>query len=120
MADRVLFITWGRPISGREERGLETFNEALGMYGRMQQDGRLESFDVALLDPSTGIDGYIVLHGTAEQLAAAREDREFRRVLVEASLVVEDLKMADGYTNAAIAAEMEMYQEAISKVPQSA
>ena len=120
MADRVLFISWGAVVRGREERALENFNETMGLYGRLQQEGRIESFDVALLNPSTGIDGYIELHGSAEQLAALREDDEFRRTLYDASMVVDDLKMVDGYTNAGIAAEMEKYQEAVSKVPQSA
>jgi hypothetical protein len=120
MADRVLFISWGASVYGREERGLEVFNEAMGLYGRMQQDGRIESFDVALFNPSTGLNGYIALHGSVEQLNTIRDDDEFRRTLYDADLIVQDLKMADGYTNAAIAKEMEMYQEAISKVPQNA
>jgi hypothetical protein len=120
MADRVLFISWGASVRGRETRGLEVFNDTMGMYGRMQQDGRIESFDVALMNPSTGMDGYIQLHGSADQIAAIQNDEEFRRGLYDASLIVEDLKMAVGYTNAAIAHEMEMYQEAVQKVPQTA
>jgi hypothetical protein len=120
MADRVLLISWGAGVAGREERGLEVFNEAMGLYGRLQQEGRIESFDVALLNPGTGVDGYIALHGSSEQLAAIRDDEEFRRTLYDAALIVQDLKMADGYTNAGIAREMEMFAEAISKVPQSA
>lgn len=120
MADRVLFISWGAGVHGREERSLEVFNDTLGVYGRMQQDGRIESFDVVLLTPSMGLDGYMQLHGSAEQLAAVREDEEFQRVLIDAGLIVEDLKLADGYTNAGIARQMEMFQEAISKVPQQA
>ena len=120
MADRVLFISWGANVAGREERGLEVFNEAMGLYGRLQQEGRIESFDVALLNPSTDIDGYIALHGSSEQLATLRDDEDFRRTLYDASLIVQNLKMADGYTNAGIAREMEMYQEAIAKVPQRA
>lgn len=120
MADRVLFISWGETVPGREERGLEVFNETVGMYGRMQQDGRIESFDVVLLNPSTGIDGYLELHGSAQQLAALREDEEFQRGLFDASLIVRELKLADGYTGAGIAKQIEMYQEAMSKVPQSA
>jgi hypothetical protein len=116
----VLFISWGESVHGREERGLEVFDEAVGLYGRMQQEGRIESFDVALLNPSTGIDGYIALHGSADQLAKLRDDEDFRRTLYDAAMIVEDLTMADGYTNEGIAREMEMYQEAISKVPQSA
>jgi hypothetical protein len=120
MADRVLFISWGEGVYGREEHGLEVFNEAMGLYGRMQQDGRIESFDVALFTPSTGVNGYIALHGSAEQLGTVRDDEEFRRTLYDASLIVQDLKVADGYANAAIAREMELYREAISKVPQNA
>jgi hypothetical protein len=118
MADRVLFISWGANVAGREERGMEVFNEALGLYGRMQQEGRIESFDVVLLTPSTGMDGYMQLNGSAEQMAAVREDEEFQRVLIDASLIVEDLAMTDGYSNAGIARQMEMFQEAVSKVPQ--
>jgi hypothetical protein len=120
MADRVLFISWGDGVFGREERGLEVFNEAMGLYGRMQQEGRIESFDVALLNPSTGVNGYIALHGSAEQLGTVRDADDFRRTLYDASLIVQELKMADGYTNDGIAREMAIYQEAISKVPQNA
>ncbi len=120
MADRVLFISWGEPVHGREERGLEVFNEAIGYYGRMQQEGRIESFDVTLLAPNGGLNGYFQLHGSAEQLGAIREDDEFRRILTDATLIVSNMSVADGSTGAGIEREVAMYQEAISKVPQTA
>jgi hypothetical protein len=121
MADRVLFIGWGQTVRGREERALEVFNETMGLYGRMQQDGRIEKFDVCLLEPhGGGLDGYIALHGTAEQLAAVRDDPEFRRNMVDASLIVDELGVVDGRVNEGIADEMAIYQEAVAKVPQSA
>ncbi|HEY7631779.1 MAG TPA: hypothetical protein VH817_13805 [Thermoleophilaceae bacterium] len=120
MADRVLHISWGSPIPGREERGLEVFNEAMGFYGRLQQEGRIESFDVALFGANSDLNGYIVLHGSHEQLDAAQEDEEFQRVTVDASLVVADLRIAEALTNEGVAEAMGRYQEAISKVPQSA
>jgi len=58
MADRVLFISWGTAVRGREERGLEIFNEAVGILGRMQEEGRIEKFDVVLLDPNGELNGY--------------------------------------------------------------
>jgi hypothetical protein len=119
MADRVLVVSWGAPVPGREERGLEVFNEALGILGRMQQDGRLESFDVVLLSPNGGLNGYIEAHGSAEQLAMLVEDDEFRRNTVDASLIVENLSHVMGVTNEGVAQEMSMYQEALSKVPQT-
>ena len=120
MADRVLHISWGAPIPGREERGLEVFNEAMGLYGRLQQDGRIESFDVALFAANNDLNGYIELHGTHEQLDAAQQDDEFRRITIDASLSVSDLRIAEAVTNEGVAQEMARYQEAISKVPQSA
>jgi hypothetical protein len=120
MADRVLFISWGTPVRGREERGLEVFSEAIGLYGRMQQEGRIESFDVVLMDPNGAMEGYIRLEGTGAQLAQARDDEEFRRVLVDAALVVDDLRVIDGWCNEGIARELSRYQEALSRVPQRA
>ena len=120
MADRVLFISWGAPVRGREERGLEVFNESMGLYGRMQQDGRIERFDVTLLDPTPGLGGYIELFGSADQLDAVRQSEDFRRTLIDASLIVEDLRIVDGYTAEGVAGEMALYQESIAKVPQTA
>jgi hypothetical protein len=120
MADRVLFISWGAVVRGREVAGLESFNETVGLNGRFQQEGKIESFDVVLLDPATGIDGYIAIHGSADQIAALKENDEFRMSMVNASMIVDELKMVEGYTGDGIAHQMEMYQQAVSKVPQHA
>lgn len=119
MADRLLVISWGPPVRGREERALEVFNESIGLCGRMQQDGRIESFDVVLLNPSGDTQGYIELHGSSEQIAALDQDEEFERNTVDAQLIVENLRHTVGYTNEGVARQMAMYQEAIAKVPQS-
>ena len=120
MADRVMFISWGAPTNGREERGLEVFNEAMGYYGRAQQEGRIEGFDVSLMEPNGTLDGYIQVRGSAEQLAALRMEEEFRRNMSDASLIVEDLRVCEGVINEGIEREMAIYQESIAKVPQSA
>jgi hypothetical protein len=117
MADRVLFISWGRTVPGREERGLEVFNEAIGLYGRMQEEGRIEKFDVVLLTPNGDIDGYIELHGSAEQITAVREDDEFQRNSLDASLIVDKLRHCEGAANEEVARQMSMYQESIARVP---
>ena len=118
MADRLLFISWGRTVPGREERALEVFNDAVGICGRMQQEGRIEKFDVVLFEPNGDMDGYIEMHGSAEQIAAVHEDEEFQRNTVDASLIVEKLRHINGATNDEVARQMAMYQEGIGKVPQ--
>jgi hypothetical protein len=120
MADRMLLIAWGAPVRGLESRAIEVFNEALGILGRMQQDGRIDGFDVSLLSPNGEMDGFIMIRGSAEQIAELREDEEFQRNTVDAQLAVDNIRHLDGYTNESIAAQMEMYMEAISKVPQRA
>ena len=120
MADRVLFISWGEVVRGREERALEVFNETLGYYGRLQQQGRIEGFDVTLLEPSTGTGGYVVLKGSVDQLAALAEDDEWRQLIADSTLIVDDLRIARGASNEGVAREIAVYQAAIAKVPQSA
>jgi hypothetical protein len=119
MADRVLFVSWGRPVQGREERGLEVFNEALGFYGKWQQEGRIESFDVVLLSPNRGMNGYIEIRGSVDQLNDIREDDDYRRVLTDAMLTAHDLSVVEGSCNEGIARMVETYQAAIARVPQA-
>jgi len=118
MADRVLFIGWGSPVRGAEQRGLEVFGEALGLLGRMQQDGRIESFDVALLEPNGELNGYVTVRGSAEQIDALRGDDEFRRSTADSALIVDGLRHIAGFTNEGVARQLEVWQEAIAKVPQ--
>lgn len=120
MADRLLFLGWDEVVRGREERAVEVFNECVGLYGRMQQEGRIERFDAVFLTPTgSGLQGYFEIHGTAEQIYACREDPEFQRAFLDATMIVDNMHMVDGYTNEGIARQMEMFQEAISKVPQA-
>lgn len=120
MADRLLFLCWGPPAKGREERALEVFNDAMGLLGRMQQDGRIEKFDVALLEPNAELGGYVQIQGTSEQIAALREDEEFVRNTADAQLNVERIRHIGGYANEGVSRQIEVYREAVSKVPQSA
>jgi hypothetical protein len=120
MADSVLFISWGQATPGREERGLEVFNEAIGFYGKWQQEGRIDSFDLVLFNPNADMNGYVEVRGTTEQLNAIQQDDDYRRVLVEATLVCSGMRVLSGATREGIAREMELYQGALSRVPQTA
>src|SRR4051812_14001956 len=106
MADRCLLITWGEVVRGREERAVEVFNESIGLYGRMQQDGRIESFDTVLLAPNGVMDGHVQLNGSAKQIAGVRESEDFQRLTIDAGLIVDDLRLIDGYCNEGVAQQM--------------
>src|SRR5918995_2368277 len=92
MAEAGLFIGWGAPVSGREAKGLEIFNQGVEYWGRLQQEGRIESFEVVLLYPHGGdLYGFSLLRGSHEQLDAVGGDEEFLRLTTRAGLVVERL-----------------------------
>jgi hypothetical protein len=52
MAERAVFIGFGQPVRGREERAIEVFNDWVGMLGRMQGDGRIEGMTCASSIPT--------------------------------------------------------------------
>jgi hypothetical protein len=120
MADRMMMVTWGTTVTGREEHALEVFNDSLGLYGQLQQDGKIESFDVVLMAPNPLLSGYATLKGSASQMATVRDDAAFRRLCIDATLMVEDFNVIDGFCDEGVADELAMFQEAIGKVPQSA
>ena len=120
MADRVLFIGWDTPVRGAEQRALDSFNEAMGLLGRMQQEGRIDSFDVALLAPNTDLGGFVIVRGTADHITAVREDEEFVRNTVNASLSVDGVRHIEGWANEGVAQQMAIYQQAVAGVPQRA
>ena len=65
MADAGLFIGWGEVVRGREERAVEVFGETVEYYGRLQADGRIESFEPCLLEPHGGdLAGFILIRGS--------------------------------------------------------
>jgi hypothetical protein len=117
MPDRAVFIGFGQPVRGREERAVDVFNEFVGMCGRMQADGRIEDMDVTLLDPHGGdLGGFFMVHGSEDQCAKLQMDEEFRRACIDASLIVENFGVVPAATGAAVAEEMTMYTEALQKV----
>jgi hypothetical protein len=114
MADAGLFIGWGPPVRGREAKGLEVFNEALSFYGKQQEAGAIESFEVVLIAPHGGdLAGFILVRGSDEQIAALRAGDEFERLNTRAALIVERLGVVDAAVGEGVGEQVSVYQEAI-------
>jgi hypothetical protein len=114
MADSGLFIGWSTPVRGREETGLDVFNEALAFEAQLQEEGAIESFEVVLLGPhGGGLAGFILVRGSSEQIAAVRERDEYRRINVRAAMVVDDFGVIDAAVGDGVGEQIERYQEAI-------
>ena len=117
MADRALFVGFGEPVRGREQRAVEVFGEWVAMLGRMQQDGRIAGMEPCLLAPHGGdLGGFFMVHGDERQCSALMMDEEFRRACIDASLIVENFGVVPAATGEAVGSEMGMYTDALQKV----
>ncbi len=88
MAGDALFVGWGQVVRGREQLALQVFQEAVGYYGKLQEEGRIERFDAYLLDPHGGdLAGLFLLHAERSALDTIRSSAEFQRLLVRAGSV---------------------------------
>jgi hypothetical protein len=117
MTDRALFVGFGAPVRGREERAIEVFGQFVEMFGRMQADGRIDSSGATLLDPHGGdLGGFFMVYGTADQCAALANDEEFRRACIDAGLIVDNFGVVPAVTGEGVMGEMGMYAEAVGKV----
>src|SRR5919106_6453815 len=112
MADAGLFIGWGEVVRGREDRAIDVFNETLELYGQLQSDGRIEDFEVALLDPHGGeLQGYVMLRGSEEQIDSVRRSEDFQRLMTKASLIVDDLGIIGASIGEGLGRAISIYQD---------
>jgi hypothetical protein len=102
---------------GREAKGLEVLTEALAYYGRLQQDGVIESVETVILEPHGGeLAGFILLRGGEKELAQLRVDDEFVRLSARASLVVEGLGVVGAALGDGLEESIGTYQKAVSEL----
>ena len=98
MANAALFIGYGEAGPGRARQALQVFGEAMQYYGRLQQQGQIESFESVLLEPHGGdLSGFILLRGDRDKLNAVRYTEEFLRITNRATLAVQHIGIVSGF-----------------------
>lgn len=114
MPDAGLFIGWGEVVRGREAQAVELFNETLEYYGRLQEEGMIESFEPVFLEPHGGdLSGFILIRGDAEKLAALRVSDEFTQLSLRVGLIVGGLGVVGADLAGRLQRQMEYYVEQI-------
>jgi hypothetical protein len=117
MANHALFIGFGFPVRGREKQATQVFNEAMEMWGKLQEEGAIESFDAFFLDPHGGdLGGFFLLRGELQSLDRMRASDEFERLIVRAQLIVESVGVVHATTGAEIARGMGFFEEAVAEL----
>jgi hypothetical protein len=116
VAEAGLFIGWGTVISGREKEALDAFGEVQAFWARMQQEGRIESFETVLLEPHGGdLAGFILVRGAREQVDAARVDEEFRRRVVRAGMLLNGLGVVSATLGDGLQQAASLYQQVLDE-----
>ena len=114
MAKAALCTVWGDPIPGREKQALIIYNEAMQYWAGLQQEGKIERFDVTVLTFSAGnVAGLLVVRGTAEQIESVRRSKEFQQYVTRGRLVASHVSVANAYVDEGLAQFMGWYQKAI-------
>ena len=96
---------------------MEVFGETVEYYGRLQADGRIESFEPCLLEPHGGdLAGFILLRGTQEQIDAVHNDEEFERHLTRANFIVDNLGVIQAALGEELGRQMGVFQAQVAEL----
>jgi len=110
MGDFGLFVGFGWPVRGREQKAAQVFNEAIGLWTRWQQNGTIDSWDAVFLEPHGGdLGGFFLLRGERDKIATARSSDELAEVATRAQLIVDRFGIVGAESGERIGAQMEMF-----------
>jgi hypothetical protein len=98
MAMGALFIGWGPAVRGRELKALEEFQEGLQFFGRLQEQGEIQSFEPVALEPHGGdLTGFLLIKGDADKLARLRASDDFIARITRAQIVLENFGVSGAF-----------------------
>lgn len=98
MADRVIFMGWNRAVVGREQQAFQLFQKSMEFWGKLQSEGRIESFEPVLLTQHGGdLNGFVMVRGEAGKLSEIREDDTFTDLIVEAGYWLQGFGVVVGF-----------------------
>jgi hypothetical protein len=109
MADSSIFFTWGAPVLGRENQGLEVFQEALNFWEKKKGEGVIEDYKVGVTENGDfgRTAGYMVVEGEQKKITELMHSQEHRRLVMRAMHIVENMTMCQCATGTAIPGRME-------------
>lgn len=112
MAGEALFIGWGEVVRGREKKSLDVFQDAIAYYGKLQEEGKIDSFDVFFLAPHGGdLGGFAILKGDRAKMAEVRFSEDFERLTARAAAVVNNVGVIPAYSGGVLAEQVAIFQQ---------
>ena len=117
VANAALFIGFGAPVRGREQKALEVFGESTTYWAGLQEEGAIESFETYILEPHGGdLGGFALLLGEPAKLAEVRARTDFQRMLTRAGLIIENLGVVSAVTGEGLNEQMGVFAAQIAEL----
>lgn len=115
-SDRVMFLSWDRPVPGREMAGMETFGQFTNWLGKQQTAGRIESFEPVLLDPhGEHLNGFVLVRGNYNNIAQIQNDEDYLNLMTRGTYEMQGLAVYNGSVGTAFQQRMTRWQKVIRK-----
>jgi hypothetical protein len=119
MADAGVFIGFGFPARGKEQAATTVFRELMEFLGGQAQQGNLESFEPAFMQPHGGeLGGFMLVRGDRSTLDAMVASDEFARLTMRAQLVVDHMGVVNVFLGGEIDKQMGMFLESAPDLSQ--
>jgi hypothetical protein len=104
MANHAIFIGWNRPSVGREQQALKLWEKSMEYYGKLQADGRIESFEPVILSSHGGdLNGFLLIRGDRDKLYEIRNEDTFLNLTVEGDYCLDDFGIISAYIGEGLA-----------------
>jgi len=117
MADFGLFIGWGAPVRGREQKASTVFNEAVGYFTQLQNDGKIAGWQPVFLEPHGGdLSGFFLIWGERDAIAAIRASDELVRLNTRAGTIIDNYGVVGAVTGDQIASQMQVFLESAGEL----
>lgn len=109
MANASLLTTWGNPIPGRENQGLELFMSIVQKYTGLQAEGKIASHSahIATSGNTNDFGGAMIVEGEITQLRDLIDSDWYRDTIIKARHLVDNINEVHCLTGDAIQGNIE-------------
>jgi len=116
MTSNAIVFGWDRSLPGREQLSGKHFQDFVAYLQAQKAAGKIESFDPVLLEPHGGsVNGFFLIRGTSQQIAAIAESPEWIQHQIRAQLHLDGSGSWRAVVGPAVGERMKMWMEAIPK-----
>jgi hypothetical protein len=117
MTDTALFVGWGGTYPGREHHAVATFKEWIELLEGQKAAGEIERFEHVLLGPHGGeLDGFTLVYGKPEKLAALQMREEIHQLQLRAMADHAKFSVIPARVGETVVREYEQFEQIVTEL----